>query len=355
MSREKSSRVSSRTNTPPTSAHGQPGLVPAARRYVADWCDAWNRFWFAPSDPATLGLMRILAGAMLVYTHLVWGKDLLGFFGPEGRLPAEFSSRFYGDSGFAWSYLYWIEDSAALFWTCHIIALLILIAFTVGFKTRVTGVLAFIITASYANRAAGALFGLDQINGFLALYMAVGPSGAVFSVDSWLRRRKAGHQSADASSNTKLPGATMSIRLIQLHMCVVYLFAGLGKLQGETWWNGEAFWGAVANAEYQSMDLTWLASYPLLVNVFTQVSVAWEVSYAALVWPRRTRPFVLLLCIPLHLGIALGMGMMTFGSIMIVANGAFVRPEWIRVVQLKLAGLLFGRGPNPHSAVESPA
>lgn len=350
-------RTTDTTSTPSSSnspsASKPAGLVAAIRSYTMDWVDAWNRFWFTPSDPATLGVIRILAGSMLVYTHLIWGKDLMGFFGSSGRLPAEFSSRFYGDSGFAWSYLYWIEDSTALFWACHVLALLILVAFTVGFKTRVTGILAFIITVAYANRAAGALFGLDQINGFLALYLAVGPCGAVYSVDAWLKKRKAGNSQNRSASIPKLPGATMSSRLIQLHMCVVYLFAGLGKLQGETWWNGEAFWGAVANAEYQSMDLTWLASYPLLINVFTQISVGWEVSYSALVWPRRTRPFVLLLAIPLHAGIAFGMGMMTFGSIMIVANGAFVRPEWIRALQWRIEKLLFGRTEGQHATGES--
>ena len=33
--------------------------------------DGWNRFWFTPTDPATLGLIRILAGSMLFYTHLI--------------------------------------------------------------------------------------------------------------------------------------------------------------------------------------------------------------------------------------------------------------------------------------------
>lgn len=41
----------------------------------------WNRFWFAPSDPATLGMIRILAGAMLLYTHCVWSLGLNDFFG----------------------------------------------------------------------------------------------------------------------------------------------------------------------------------------------------------------------------------------------------------------------------------
>ena len=36
--------------------------------------------------------------------------------------------------------------------------------------------------------------------------------------------------------------ANIAIRLMQLHMCVIYLFSALGKLMGETWWNGSAMW-----------------------------------------------------------------------------------------------------------------
>ena len=42
---------------------------------------AWNRFWFAPADPTTLCLIRVLAGLMLFYTHAVWTLDLDAFFG----------------------------------------------------------------------------------------------------------------------------------------------------------------------------------------------------------------------------------------------------------------------------------
>ena len=85
---------------------------------VKDWLrdvwQAWDRFWFSPSDPATLGLIRILAGAMLLYTHFVWLLDLDGFFGANGWLSKDFVYR-YHDSAFAWSHLYWIE-SPTLLW-----------------------------------------------------------------------------------------------------------------------------------------------------------------------------------------------------------------------------------------------
>ena len=125
----------------------------------------WNRFWFSPADPATLGLIRILAGGMLFYTHLVWTKDLVGFFGPRGRLPLAFTEGVHqfslGDrSAYAWSHLYYLETPQAL-WAFHLLALVVLFLFMIGCFTRVTSILTFLITVSYAHRAVGALFGLD--------------------------------------------------------------------------------------------------------------------------------------------------------------------------------------------------
>lgn len=295
------------------------GTIGAWFRGVAS---SWDRFLFTPSDPATLGMIRILAGAMLLYTHLVWSFDLVGFFGASAWLSTEFVYGFH-DSPFGWSHLYWIQHPAAL-WTAHLLALLVFTSLMVGFKSRVSAILAFLLTVSYAHRATGALFGLDQINGFLAMYLAVGPSGDAYSFDNWLRRRKSLPTPGPSIS------ANVAIRLMQLHLCVVYLFAGLGKLLGESWWDGTALWGAFANHEYQTLDMTWMAQSLVVVNIITHVTLIWEVSYAALIWNKTARPIMLFLAIPLHLGIALCMGMVTFGVIMLVANAAFLSPQLVR-------------------------
>jgi hypothetical protein len=171
------------------------------------------------------------------------------------------------------------------------------------------------------------LFGLDQINGLLVLYLAVGPSGTAYSFDRLIARWR-----GRAGESRQSVLANVATRLIQLHMCIIYLFAGMGKLLGPGWWNGEAIWGSVASYEYQSMDLVWLVHYPVLVNLLTHLTVAFELSYSALVWPRITRPLVILTAIGLHLGIAFGMGMMTFGTIMIIANLSFVSPRLVRAL-----------------------
>ena len=282
--------------------------------------------------------MRILVGLMLVYTHLVWTLELETFFSDGGVFNREYSKVFMRDSQFVWSHFFW-SDALVWRWGTHILSLLVLVAFTLGFLTRWTSILSFLIVVSYANRAMGALFGLDQINAFLALYLAVGPSGAMYSLDSWIKRRRMrNHPSQPAAlgdiapQHQKSTMANIAIRLMNVHLCVVYLFAGFGKLLGESWWDGTALWGAFASYEYQTVDMTFLAGAPLLVNVMTMTALFWEASYAFLIWPKLTRPLYVLLSIPVHLGIGMCMGMMTFGLIMIIANLSFVPPRIVRHV-----------------------
>ncbi len=338
-------------------------LFAYSRELGAATVAGWNRFWFTPQDPATLGLIRVLAGAMLFYTHLVWSLDLSGFFGPSGWLAPEALAAAYGDAReLFWSHWHWIDSPTAM-WAAHIAALVVFALLTVGLFTRFVSILAWLLTVSYAHRVMpAALFGLDDINVMLAMYLMIGPSGAAYSLDQWLAKRKGrAGQGGALSGSQALPGnplparlrlanealshtANIAIRLIQLHLCVIYLFSGLGKAMGETWWDGSAMWLAVANYEYQSIDLTWLADSPAILSLFAHITVAWELSYPALVWPRLTRPLVVAMSVPIHLGIALFLGMMTFGLAMLIANLAFVSPWVVRAVLNRTPAAEQGRG-----------
>jgi hypothetical protein len=270
-----------------------------------------------------LGLIRICVGLMVLYTHLVWTLELSTFLGADGMIPVEYRALL--GSPLAWSHLDWFSSSTMLM-VVHVVGLIVVLAFTLGISTRVTGILTALLVISYANRGIGSLFGLDQITAFLTLYLAIGNSGDAFSIKSWLTKNP------DLRSPTPHSPSVLnnlSIRLMQVHLCVVYLFAGLGKCQGVSWWNGEAIWGALASYEYQTLDMTWMAEHLWLVNLLTLVTLAFEVGYIALIWPRLTRPLMLLLAIPLHLGIGICMGMMTFALIMLIANLAFVPQAWV--------------------------
>jgi hypothetical protein len=311
--------------------------LPAVQAYFSELArgtaQAWTRFWFTPTDPATLSAIRILAGLMLLYTHAIWSIDLVEFFGPQSwvnpqAMPAYYSARSMSDT-WAWSHFWWIESTEGL-WAAHLAALVVFLLLTLGLFSRVMSVLAWLLTVSYAHRAHGALFGLDQINALLAMYLMVGPCGARWSLDRW-RASRAG-QGRGVKSDPPVESsmwANVAVRLIQVHMCVVYFFAGASKLAGTAWWDGTAMWISFASAEYQTLDLTWLAGWPMTVAFLTHATVYWELTYCVLVWPRLTRPLVLGLAVLTHVGIGVVLGMMTFGLAMLIGNVAFIPPEML--------------------------
>ena len=98
---------------------------------------------------------------------------------------------------------------------------------------------------------------------------------------------------------------------------------------GASWWDGSAMWLSIANSEYQTVDLTWMASMPVLLALMTHIIVLFELSYCVLIWNRLTRPVVLLTAVMMHLGIATCLGMATFGLAMLIGNLAFIAPQFI--------------------------
>ncbi len=295
--------------------------------YVKDSAQAvsssWDAFWFTPADPSLLGVLRVLTGLMLLYTHAVWGLVLPEFFGESGWL-SEPLVRSLTDGQYNYSF-WWLVPASGM-WAAYWASMAILALFTLGLWTRVTSILAFLVTVSYIYRVPPATFGLDQINAMLTLYLAIGPSGKVLSLDRWLAVRSG---RTPAGRPRPLASANLALRLINVHMCVVYFFAGISKLQGEAWWNGDAMWRAFANYEYQSADMTWLAWHPRIIELMTHTSVLWEISFAALVWRPRLRPIVLAFAVALHVGIGACLGMWTFGLIMLVGCASFLPTEAI--------------------------
>jgi predicted DCC family thiol-disulfide oxidoreductase YuxK len=112
---------------------------------------------------------------------------------------------------------------------------------------------------------------------------------------------------------------------------LIYGMAGLGKLQGPSWWNGMALWGTMTAGEFVTFDFTPMARWPQLINFLTHASLALELLYPILIWIRITRPLMLLGAAAMHLGIAvMSPGLTEFTLAMLAANLAFVPGSWLR-------------------------
>jgi hypothetical protein len=53
----------------------------------------WTAFWFTPTDPTTLGFIRVVTGVLILYTHLAYSLDLQAFFGKYGWYGADYIER----------------------------------------------------------------------------------------------------------------------------------------------------------------------------------------------------------------------------------------------------------------------
>ena len=297
------------------------GVLRDSARLVHSVAREWDAFWHTPADPSLLGAMRIMTGLMLLYTHAVWGLELRRFFGPSGWLGAGLVRAIQADQ---FAYSFWWGVPEGWVWVAHAASMIVLGLFTVGLWTRATSLLALIVAISYVHRVPAATFGLDQITIMLLLYLTIGGSGQALSADRWLAARRLG---AGASRPAPSAAANLALRLINVHMCIIYFFAGIAKLRGDSWWDGTAMWRAFANLEYQSADMTWLAWHPRVLNLATHASVLWEISFAFLIWRPRWRPPMLAGAVALHVGIGACLGMWTFGLIMLVGCCSFLPGE----------------------------
>lgn len=304
------------------------------RTWFQEVLQTWDHFWFTPRQASTLAVIRIGCGAMLAYIHLVWACVIPDFLGSQAWISADVARQLHRRD-WAWSWLFHTENYAwLLLHQCVAIGASLLMM--VGLATRLTMVVAWWMTLMVCHRLTGALFGLDQIVVMLSMYLMLSNAGSQWSVDAWLRRKYATEHPDKLQPGSwwswwlpaNLPAINNNVatRLIQLHLCVIYLFGGLSKMRGEMWFDGSALWYAIVNYEYQSLDLTWLGRWRLAVASLTAVTIFWETFYIATVWHRLTRPVTLALAVLVHGGIAVGLGMITFGSIMIIANLAFIEP-----------------------------
>jgi hypothetical protein len=136
---------------------------------------------------------------------------------------------------------------------------------------------------------------------------------------------------AGRASSAPSFAARLGLRVLQIHLCVVYLTSGIDKATAPPyqWWNGELIWMTAMSPDYGKLPMAWLADAPWLPTVAGLGALFVEFAYAFLVWPRHTRRWMAAATIMLHVGIAVCMGLWSFAAVMIVltASAWLVSPE----------------------------
>lgn len=299
--------------------------------------EGWNQFWFLPSDSSALGALRAVVGAIVTYFYLTFLPDWQYFFGPSGLLPAdEVATLIRRDQAF--TLLDYISEPSAL-WAFYFAGLIALICLTIGLMSRIAAVVSLAVIVSINMRAPLLITPAAEMIPLFLVYLSIGSSGAAYSVDALIARRRRKTVAGESVFST------IAQRLLQIHLTLVYVMMAIAQLKFEPWWSGNATWLMIARPESRLVDLTWLSSASLLVDFLTHAFVLFELAFALLVWNRTARPLMLGLATIVWCLFGIVSGMVVFSLLMIAGNLAFVsgaslrawRGERARVVAPRVA------------------
>jgi hypothetical protein len=314
---------------------------------------AWNTFWFAPTSARPLGAFRVVFGlvallnlALLSLERDYWLTDAGILVGSEAREAAG-SMKLGG-----WTFvsrpspLHYIQDPASVrvfYYATYAVTAL----FTLGWHTRVMGILTYLGLLSIHHRNISSASGADSLLTIIAFYMMLSPCGAAYSLDA----RRAARKRGTAADPLILPWAQ---RLIQIQVALVYLNTALLKASGSTWQDGTALHYVLSNTEMGRFNLG-LPQFPLLINFLTYTALIVELAIPFLIWFRAARPWVILAGLGLHFSILFTVNIPIFGELITATYLTFLTPpEFDAFVRALDPRRWLRRADRPAGALDGP-
>lgn len=282
-----------------------------------------RQFWLGEADLAPLGLFRIGYGILLF--NWIWQllPNLAQLFTDEGMLPR--TLLFAGFPGrvnlLAAAGTWW---PVFLFWLAGLVVALML---TVGYRTRLACILAFVVVSGFEWRNPFILDGSDFVFRLVPFWLIFTAAGGRYSVDAAIRRVR-----GDPPSGF---GPALPVRILELQIAWIYLAAGIEKTAGTTWWDGTAAYYALQLKH--TFGRAWVE--PLVFNPIFQRLVSWgtlasELLFLALAFSpilhRQARLLAIVGAAMLHAGIILMMNVGNFPTIMLATLIPFLPAPFVR-------------------------
>lgn len=322
--------------------------------------DGW---WFGSRSPASLGVLRILLGSLVVFAL---GMGLLifsDFYGPKGYTPNPYIERFlqyqsgtffYGTGlefklPFGVPRLTLLGGDPSYGWTLAVYLATIALAalFAVGLWTRWTGLALVLFLISVHTRNVLIIHSGDTLLRLCIIYLAFSQSGAMYSVDAWLKKRAALRAGLDPPDPSNLKVRVTGQRLIEFQVAVVYLCTVWWKLYGVFWLDGTATWYPTQLHEFRRFPYPDVFMRQPFLAMETYGTLLTEVALGTLVFWKPTRKWALLCGILMHSYIEYSFNIPLFALVIVSTYVAFYDGEEVQVWIEKVRAKLQRRAPLP--------
>jgi hypothetical protein len=287
---------------------------------------ALDRF-FAPQPYPAMVVCRIVFGA-LAFGYFAGRADLVQpIWGPEGIFGAAFFDRTALDvmvrsreGGLDWLAH---NPSPALVWVLWGVGLAASALFALGAFTRPAGTVTLVVYTLFHARNPYATAGWSVMLKPFLLYVLLAPTGRFGSIDAWRR----GDRAALAQPETWL-GPGWPVRLVQVHLCAMYLVAGWSRIDSPSWWEGEATFAALSDLFTARFDVDWQPWKPLL-EAATYAAFALEALAPILLWLPGVGTAWALGLLALHAGLELTSNHGSWQILMAAALVTFLPAGWL--------------------------
>jgi uncharacterized membrane protein YphA (DoxX/SURF4 family) len=285
--------------------------------------ESWNRFFYSKTDGSMLCLFRALLGFFLLLNGLSLIEDYEVWFGvgQNSLVPLKDSFEFY--KGFRINLFKIMAPTDESAWAILYLYILSSLGLMLGFKTRLSAILCFVLLVSLQARNHAILNSGDTILRCMLFVLMFAPAHVKYSLDAWKMRL------IKKNYSTQIP--ILSVRLLQLQFTVVYLATTLYKLKGYDWVDGTAVYYTSRLLNFQRFALPFVFDHLAFVKFFTWSALTIEFAMGTLVWIKEFRLGVLAAGILLHLGIEISMDIGLFEWIMISAYVLFLTPSDLRL------------------------
>lgn len=245
---------------------------------------ALEQWWLAPRPLHAMVGARIVFGATLLIAYLLRITAYQDLFGPRGIGGPQLAARVPELPSFHPSILPALEvlrqiPSEGAITALFLVMLAALAAFTIGFQTRIAGLLSVALHLLFWVRNPIAYVSWAGFVTAPLLWVVFSPSGSHLSVDAWLRRRRGLAAASWYASGWPL-------RLLQLHVCAMYATAGWSRLDKPSWLNGDTVLIAMTSANFSRVAIDWSAFAPVLA-LATWAAVVLEGFAPFLLWVPR--------------------------------------------------------------------
>lgn len=278
---------------------------------MKSWFRDVDRWWFGPTRPESIGLLRICVSLLVFLNLALLGVNFSAWYSQKGLMPPElvaselkFPSQrmltnWWGlefDLPFHIPRFTVIPASAPDSWTLtvYVLTLVAALLFMVGRWTRVSGLALAIGMLSLHLKNIYIIHSGDTLLRLMVIYLSLGHAGAAYSLDRVIAIRK-GLESAKPKMISAWPQ-----RLIAVQISICYFITAWWKWMGTAWQNGTATWYPSQLHEFDRFPVPAFLERQPFIGMTTYGTLIVELALAIVVWYKPWRKWVLLGGLGLH-------------------------------------------------------